>query len=128
MEVFKIVVLSLSGLLLFFVGMMRVSNPVKTYAKNSGINLTKDTDLLNEMRGASGVMFLGGITIILGIFIPILTSSSFVVATLLFLGFASGRIIGIATDGKPNKQLVTGLVSELVLGTACAICTAQILV
>ncbi len=127
MEVFKIVVLSLSGLLLFLVGMMRVSKPIKTYAKNSGINLTNDTDLLNEMRGASGVMFLGGIIILMGTITSALTLSSFVVASLLFLGFAIGRIISMVSDGKPNKQLVTGLATELVLGIANTICTVQIL-
>ena len=118
MEIFKIITLSLSSLLLLFVGIMRLSNPIKTYLKNSGIKLENDVNLLNEMRGASSVQLFGGIIILLGIFIPQLTFTSFVIATLLFLGFALGRVISIAVDGKPNKQLIQGLIFEIVFGTA----------
>lgn len=36
----------------------------------------------------------------------------------IFIGFAIARLFSHAADGKPNKQLVTGLISELVLGAA----------
>ena len=36
METFKIVTLSVSGLLLLSVGILRLANPLKTYLKNSG--------------------------------------------------------------------------------------------
>ena len=70
------------------------------------------------MRGVSAVMLIGGILISLGIFTPQFTFTSFVVASLILLGFAFGRIISIGIDGKPNKMIVTGLISELVLGAA----------
>ena len=117
MEIFKIVVLSLSGLMLLFVGVMRLSNPIKTYAKNSGIKLENDVNLLNEMRGVSAVMLFGGIIILLGTIIPTLTITSFIVATLIFIGFAIGRALSIGVDGKPNKQIIQGLIFELVFGT-----------
>lgn len=44
------------------------------------------------------------------------------IASLIFLGFAVGRILGMSMDGKPNKQLITGLVTELILGTANLVC------
>ena len=127
MEIVKIVVLSLSSLLLTFVGLMRLSNPIKTYLKNSGITLANDANLLNEMRGVSSVMLLGGILTALGILIPSLTFSSFLIACLIFLGFALGRLISTAVDGKPNKQLISGVVFELVLGGANLFCFIQIL-
>lgn len=127
MEIVKIVVLSLSSLLLTFVGLMRLSNPIKTYLKNSGITLTNDVNLLNEMRGVSSVMLLGGILIGLGILIPSLTLSSFLIACLIFLGFVIGRLISSAVDGKPNKQLAQGIIFELVLGGANLFCLIQIL-
>ena len=127
MEIFKIVILSLSGLLLFFVGTMRLINPIKTYLKNSGIKLENDVNLLNEMRGVSSVMLFGGIIILLGTIIPKLTITSFVVATLILIGFAIGRLLGIVIDGKPNKLIVQGLVSELVLGAANIFCLITIL-
>ena len=63
MEIFKIVTLSISGLLLLTVGTLRISNPIKNYSKNSGIKLENDVNLLNEMRGVSSVMLFGGIII-----------------------------------------------------------------
>jgi len=128
MEIFKIVTLSLSGLLLLFVGAMRLSNPIKTYLKNSGIKLENDVNLLNEMRGVSSVMLFGGIIILLGTIIPKLTIASFVVATLILLGFAIGRLLSIGLDGKPNKLIVQGLISELVLAAANIYCLVNALV
>lgn len=128
METFKIVILSLSSLLLIFVGAMRLLNPMKTYAKNSGITLANDVDLLNEIRGVSAVMLFGGIIIFLGVLIPTLTYTSFIVATLIFIGFAVGRIISHGLDGKPNKQLIQGLIFELVFGAANVFCLVNAIV
>ena len=126
MEIFKIVTLSLSGLLLFSVGAMRLSNPIKAYLKNSGIKLDKDVDLLNEMRGLSSVMLFGGIIISLGTIIPDLTLTSHITAILLFLGFAVGRMLSLGIDGKPNKQIIQGLVFELVFGALNVFCLVSI--
>lgn len=118
MEIFNTVTLSISGLLLLLVGTMRLTNPIKTFAKNSGITLQRDVNLLNEVRGVSSVQLFGGALILLGTIIPRLTFASFVVASLIFLGFAVGRSVSITIDGKPNKQIIQGLVFEMVLGVA----------
>jgi len=118
MDIIKIVILSLSGLMLIFVGTMRLTNPIKAYLKNSGIKLENDTDLLNEMKGVSTVMLCSGIIILLGTIVQSLNFTSFVVASLIFIGFAIGRIISMITDGKPNKQIIQGIMFELILGTA----------
>lgn len=128
MEIFKIVILSLSGLLLFFVGTMRLINPIKTYLKNSGIKLENDVNLLNEMRGVSSVMLLAGVIILLGTFIPEMTLISHSFAILLLLGFAIGRLLSFGLDGKPNKLIVQGLIFELVLGGANVFCLVNTLV
>ncbi len=122
MEIIKIVILSLSSLLLIFVGLMRLSNPMKTYLKNSGITLSKDASLLNEIRGMSAVMLSAGIFILLGIVITSFSFTSHVVAALIFLGFAIGRLISLKADGTPSKQITQGIVFELVLGTANVFC------
>lgn len=118
MEIFSIITLALSGLLLVFVGAMRLSNPIQTYAKNSGINLDKDVDLLNEIRGVSALQLSAGLIAWLGIFFPQFRTTSFAVAALVFIGFLIGRLASIALDGKPNKQLMQGIIFELVLGAA----------
>ncbi len=127
MEIFATITLALSGFLLFMVGTMRLSNPTKTYSKNSGIELAKDVDLLNEVRGVSALMMSSGIIILLGTIMPKLTPFSCVVAVLLFLGFAIGRLLSIVTDGKPNKKIIQGLFSELILGGANLFCLINIL-
>jgi len=122
MEIIKIITLSLSGLLLLIVGTLRLSNPIKNYSKNSGIKLENEVNLLNEVKGISSVMLFGGIIILLGIIIPKLTFTSLVVAILILLGFAIGRLLSISIDGKPNKLLIQGLIFELVLGSANIFC------
>jgi hypothetical protein len=128
MEIIIIVTLSISGLLLLTAGTLRISNPIKNYSKNSGIKIENEVNLLNEVRGVSSVMLFGGIIILLGTIIPALTITSFVVAILILLGFAIGRLLSIGLDGKPNKLIVQGLISELVLGAANIFCLVTILV
>lgn len=104
--------------MLVFVGAMRLSNPIKTFLKNSGIKLQKDASLLNEMRGVSAVMLCVGVIVLLGTFVEKLTFTSLFVASLIFIGFAIGRLISLKADGKPSKQITQGISFELVLGAA----------
>jgi len=128
MEIIKIVTLSISGLLLIYGGTSRVINPIKYYLKNTGIKLENEVNLLSEARGMSSVMMFGGIIIVSGIFIPELTITSFAVAILLFLGYGFGRSLSIFLDGKPNKLLIQGFISEIVLGSANIFCLINTLV
>jgi len=51
MEIINIVVLSLSGLLLFtLAGVLRLINPIKNYWKNSGIKIENEVNILSEVR------------------------------------------------------------------------------
>ena len=50
MEVLNIVILSLSGLMLFTIGILRLSNPISNYSKNSGIKLENEINLLNKIK------------------------------------------------------------------------------
>ena len=128
MEIFSIVVLSISGLLIFtFAGILRLINPIKNYLKNTGIKLDNEVNLLSEARGMSSVMMFCGVIIVSGIFITRLTMTSHVVAILLFLGYAFGRSLSIGLDGKPNKLLINGLISEMVLGSLNIYCLVNIL-
>lgn len=126
MEIIRIVILSLSSLMLLLVGIMRLSNPVKTYLKNSGIKLENDASLLNEMRGVSAVMLLAGVIIALGIFVEKLTFTSLFIASLIFVGFAIGRLISVKVDGKPSNQITQGILFELVLGAVNVFCLINI--
>ncbi len=129
MEIIKIITLLLSGLMLFtLAGLLRLINPIENYRKNSGIKIENEVNMLSEVRGMSTVMMLGGIVIMLGTIIPELTLTSFIVAILLFGGYAIGRLLGFGIDGKPNKMIIIGLVSEIVLGSANIFCLVTTLV
>ena len=108
--------------MLLYGGTSRIINPIKNYLKNSGIKLENEVNVLSEARGVSSVMLFGGIIILLGTIVPKLTITSFVVATLILLGFAIGRLLSISIDGKPNKLIIQGLIFELVLGSANIFC------
>ena len=133
MEIINIVVLSLSGLLLIYAGTMRLIKPLKslclkTYLDNPSIKLEGEVDIFNEMRGAGTSIVFGGIVILLGIIISQLMLTSFVVAIIIFIGHALGRLVSLKLDGKPNQQIAQGLISELVLGAANAFCLVNILI
>lgn len=70
------------------------------------------------MRGVSAIMFSAGIIIALGLFIEKLSFTSHFIASLIFVGFAVGRLISLKVDGKPSKQITQGILFELVLGIA----------
>ena len=133
MEIFKIVVLSLSGLLLVYAGSMRLFRPIKsfclkTYMENPGLTLEGEVDIFNEMRGAGSSLALSGIIILLGTIMPNFRLASFVIAITVFLGFTIGRLLSSSLDGKPNENLVQGLYSEIILGTLNLICLVTILI
>jgi len=128
MEIVSIVTLSISGLLLFVAGTSRLINPIKNYLKNSGITLENEVNILNEARAVGSVMMLSGVIMLLGIISSELTLTSHIVALLILFGFAIGRTYSMAIDGKPNKLLITGLISELVLGSINAFCLINLLV
>lgn len=122
MEIFKIVILCITGPFLMMVGLSRLTNPIKNYSKNSGITLDNNVDILNEMRGVGSVMLFAGLITFLGVFISELMITSFIVATLIYFGFAIGRLVGFGADGKPNKLIVKGLAFEFVFSALNIIC------
>ncbi len=128
MEILNIAVLSISGLMLFtLAGLLRLINPIKNYLKNSGIKIENEVNILSEVRGMSSVMMFGGVIILLGTVIPTLTMTSFVIAILLFGGYAFGRSLSFGLDGKPNKQIMIGLTTEIVMSGLNIFCLVNIL-
>lgn len=118
MDIFNLIVLGLSGLLLSFAGSMRLVKPlnsfcVQTYAAAHPSELAADVDMHNEMRGAGANLLFGGLFLIGGAAVPSLRPTAFAVGIIIFGGFALGRLVSLAKEGRPNKDLVNGLVSEL---------------
>ena len=133
MEIFELAVLSISGLLLSYGGIVRLVKPIKslclkTYLDNPELKLESEVDLFNEMRGAGAVTLIGGLVVILGTIMPHLKLTSFVVAVVIFLGYAVGRLISLGADGKPNKDLIQGTIAEIVLSAFNIFCLVRVLV
>ena len=121
MAIANYVVLFLSGMLLTFAGAMRVYKPgdsfcLQTYLRKPDAKLEDDVDMLSEMRGAGALLLLTGLITLAGLASPQVMPTSFAVAALVFLGFGIGRIVSLALDGTPNRDLINGTIAELVLG------------
>ncbi|KPA23646.1 hypothetical protein shim_02550 [Shimia sp. SK013] len=132
MEIFQIVVLVASGALLVFAGMGRLVKPegsvcLDTYLADAANDLRSDPDLISEMRGAGVITAVFGAIILLGVVSPDFRLTSFVCATVFYLGYAFGRGFSWIKDGKPTKRTRLGFGFEAVLGTLSAICLINIL-
>ncbi|MCP4499233.1 MAG: DUF4345 domain-containing protein [Deltaproteobacteria bacterium] len=133
MEIFNLIVLGLSGLLLTFAGSNRLFRPIKSlcltgFAEKHGSAPEKDADLYSEMRGAGTLTLFSGIAILAGTVIPEFRLTSFVVGIVIFLGYAIGRSFSIGTDGKPSKDTLGGLYSEVLFAALHIICLVMLLI
>ncbi len=132
MEVFNLVVLVLSGLLLVFAGTVRLFRPLKSlcllgFSEKHGHDLGDDADMLSEMRGAGTYTLLAGLTILAGAVMPAIRPTSFAVGTVIFVGYAVGRLASMAIDGRPSEDVVKGLFSEVLFGGLHLICLVALL-
>ncbi len=131
MEIFNLIVLALSGLLLTFAGSMRLFRPIKSlcltgFAEKHGDDPEKDADLFSEMRGAGAFTQFSGLAILAGTVMPDFRLTSFVAGTIIFLGYAIGRSVSIAKDGKPGKDTMGGLFSEVLFAALHVACLVML--
>lgn len=110
-------ILFISGLILLGIGSATLFAPV-TFLGSSGIDLGGQVNLLSEVRAAGGALLASGLLIMLGVFVPNLTFTSTVIATLVFLSYGIARILSIATDGLPAQEIVAATVVEMIIGAA----------
>jgi len=132
MKTFNIVVLSLSGLALFYACSMRLVTPssavfLQTYFQNPANSLTSHIDLVNEIRGVGAVMMLGGIVAFLGIRKESFRQSAFVVLAVIFGGVLLGRFTSILIDGMPPADLMRAAVAEGVLTVLNMVCLGKLI-
>ncbi len=132
MEIFNLVVLALSGLLLTFAGSVRLFRPIKSlcltdFSEKHGDGPEKDADIFSEMRGAGTFTLLSGLTILAGTVLPGVRPTSFAVGIVIFLGYAVGRSASMAIDGKPSDATVKGLLSEVLFAVLHIVCFVLLL-
>lgn len=108
-----------SGLVAIAIGGAILAAPAAFYA-GYGIVLGGDPNLLSELQGAGGAVLGSGVLIVAGAFVRKLALPATLLSTLLFLGYAAGRAVGMAVYGTPATAIVASGVVELSLGLAGA--------
>jgi len=132
MEIFNLVVLALSGLLLTFAGGTRLFRPIKSLCLNGfsekyGDGVEKDATIISEMRGAGGFTLFSGLTILAGTMMPSVRPTSFAVGIIIFLGYALGRSLSMVVEGKPHESTVKGLFSEALFAVLHIVCFVMLM-
>lgn len=132
MDIFTKVVLSLSGLALFYACYLRLIQPDKavflqSYFEHPGNSLKVHIDLANEIRGVGAVMLLGGIVILIGTVRADFRLAALVVATVIFGGVVLGRSLSSFIDGPPSGPLMRAAVAEGVLAALNILCLIRVL-
>ena len=132
MKKFKMTVLILSGLALFYASASRLIDPsaaifLQTFFENPENSLETAIDLTNEIRGVGAVMLLGGFVALIGTIRADFRQTSFVVTTVIFGGVILGRLFSFFVDGVPHQELLRVAMIEGALALLSLICLVNIL-
>ncbi|OUS21692.1 hypothetical protein A9R01_17565 ['Osedax' symbiont bacterium Rs2_46_30_T18] len=114
-------ILFLSGLIAAGIGASILLDPIAFHGA-SGIKLTDNINLLNEMRAAGGALLAIGVLIISGCFIAKLTYTATLVASLMYLAYGFSRVLSFGFDGLPTAALIQVAALEIAIGALCIFC------
>lgn len=109
------VFLFVSGIILIGIGGGLLFAPI-AFEASAGINLGNNISLLSEIRAPGGALFMSGILIVLGVFIPKLTFTSAILSSLIYISYGLSRILSMMIDGTPHESIVAATVIEIVIG------------
>jgi len=112
-------VLGLSALVLIVVGAGAAFAPAAFYA-GFGIEVDGAPALASELRSTGVALLLLGLAVAAGAVWRRWTFPAAVVAALVLLGYAVGRVISGIVDGAPDGTLLVAGIAEFVLGAAAA--------
>ncbi|MEM0979722.1 MAG: DUF4345 domain-containing protein [Cyanobacteria bacterium P01_H01_bin.58] len=112
------VLLCLTGGIAIAIGGLILLSPADFYAMNH-IDIGRNVNLLSEIRAPAGALFTSGVVMILGAFVPQLTFTSLVLATLIYLSYGLSRLAGMFIDGLPVASLIWSGGIEIGLGVLC---------
>lgn len=110
--------LVVSGVGLAAVGGLMTFAPTVLFSTN-GVQLGSDPNLISEIRGPGGVLFVSGLLLIAAIAIRELRGFASGTAAVVLLGTASGRIVSLMSEGIPAPSLQAALGFEVILGGLC---------
>lgn len=109
------VILLLAGTVASLVGLADLLVPVQIEA-GVGVVVGTAPALLNELRASGGGLLAVGCFILAGAFIAELTSAATLLAAIVYLGFASGRLLSLAVDGLATPPLFFVNAIEIAIG------------
>jgi Domain of unknown function (DUF4345) len=113
------IVLVLAGVVAAFIGVSLLTNPQRFYS-SYGLALTADPSMFSEFRGAGAMLLSAALGLTFGAFVDRYRAHVALLGSVLYLGYAGGRAVGIGLDGLPHSNLIYAALAELVLGLACA--------
>jgi hypothetical protein len=109
--------LALSGIVAMAIGGAILVAPAAFYA-GYGIAWASDADLASELQGGGGLLLGSGVLIATGAVVARLSFTATVLSSLLYLGYAAGRLASAATHGLPSTAIALSGAVELGLGLA----------
>lgn len=118
---FQPVVLCLAGGIAIAIGSLIWFSPVDFYAANQ-IDIGHNVNLLSEIRAPASALFVSGLLMILGAFIPRLTFTATMLATMIYLSYGLSRLVSMMIDGVPVLSLVWSGGIEMLVGLASLLC------
>ncbi len=105
--------LFVAGLLLVVIGGFIALTP-SLYLAQFSSTFEPSIDMLSELRGMGGSLFIFGSFILMGAFVKSLEKTAMIVAGLIFCAFTTFRLLGIVADGMPGQGIVIALSIEVV--------------
>ena len=115
------VLLVVASMVALWIGGTLTFTPLDFHAASQIVFESPSASLLSELRSPGGVLVIAGFLMFLGVFQKKMIRLSLTVSTMIYLGYALGRLVSWALDGTPNQSLLIALVIELLLGTLSAL-------
>ncbi|MGR3564284.1 MAG: DUF4345 domain-containing protein [Heliomarina sp.] len=122
--VFQKLTLGVAGLTALGIGLAITLAPRVFYA-GYGIELGADARLLSELRAPGASLASLGVVIFAGALRPGMARVSAALGAIVFLAFATGRIVSMAVDGWPGGSIMAALVIEVAIGLLCLLAMVQ---
>lgn len=100
------------------VGITVLLFPEQLYAQ-SGVILTENSSLMSEVRAPAGSIIAASILWLLALRKETFVRPALGLAVLMYLSYASARLVSITLDGLPSASLLSALGVELGVGLFC---------
>lgn len=118
-------VLAIAGLIGTAIGVLMVFFPVEFHG-SAGIELGRNSSLLNEMRAAGGGVLVSGLFVLAGAIRREFAFPSALLAAAVYSANGLARVFSITIDGAPSNMLVIVATAELAMGLLSAYALTRI--